>query len=332
MNSGTTDIDSLLQKAQSGHQAEPSTTESFTSSENSNVEVKDVENEVVQNKSDESINTKNNDISIKGKTLNGAKELFLKAYKARPKTTILGIGFSILMVFIAVTDEPKASKVNGKNEPAETTATTDNLIVTEAEFGQFIEPEISLEDAFTGINSQDNKATLSDQETSSDSIGSDGLTAELKGLVEMTKPDDKTDEVQDILIKDLESKLLDVQSLAQINIERFNEYSKFSTSEIEKLRQSVRNLNNEITNIKDDVNSKKYDLGYEKDRPQITLKATVPEPDQCSKCVSHASFMHNEIKYQVGNNSSWHGFKIEILGNRMSLIKNDYVYDYWVGQ
>jgi hypothetical protein len=106
----------------------------------------------------------------------------------------------------------------------------------------------------------------------------------------------------------------------------------YSSTEIERLISEVKSLTSELSNVKKEVSQKKFDLGYEKDRPDIELFATVPAPDDCSDCIAHASFKFDNVDYQAGNDSMWHSFKVQIAGNRMSLVSNDYVYDYWVGQ
>ena len=140
------------------------------------------------------------------------------------------------------------------------------------------------------------------------------------------------DDLNDILDDASNEKISDLQLEVDTVSTRVSTIEEYSSTEIERLISEVKTLTTELTNVKNEVQKKKFDLGYEKDRPDIKLYATAPAPDDCSDCIAHASFKFDNIDYQAGNDSVWHSFKVQIAGNRMSLISNDYVYDYWVGE
>lgn len=139
---------------------------------------------------------------------------------------------------------------------------------------------------------------------------------------------DFTGEINSENIEKIAALELEVNSIKN-NLESITEYA---TSEIQRLLKNESESIAKIDNLQKQVRKKKYDLGYEKDRPQLNLNATVPAPEECNSCVSHASFVYEDIQYQAGNGGVWHGFNIEVSGNRMTLKKNEYVYDYWVSQ
>ena len=224
---------------------------------------------------------------------------------------------------MTVFTDGESSKLNKTDSLNEQVLNDEGMIVNEDSFDDFAEPEVSFEEAFEIANEE------IDKQAANQEIGvSDDLT-DLVDLVDPPMPDtaivDKLKEETDEKISIIEIQSMDNQKSIESHIE-------YSVSEFEQMRNTIKVLKNTLNNLSADVAAKKYDLGYEKDRPQIKLVATVPVLDNCKECVAHAGFYHDGIKYQKGNGSKWHDFVVEISGNRMTLIKNDYVYDYWVGQ
>lgn len=257
---------------------------------------------------------------------------FINKYrKEKPKYFYLAMAI-LLIVFIDAISGDDTSK-------NDTTNTAKTIVIAEAQEDQVFESsELSLPGnpittTTENINSSDGLDKVSADTNNINSDSEDGSTLlnseEIDGILNglsTSKNEDLTDAIQSETTEKISSLELEI-SVLRDEITNLNNYSNKEINELLKLNKQQAQ---EITSIKEEISQKRYDLGFEKDRPQIILLSTVPSPENCSYCVTHASFKYQDIIYQKGNGDKWNDFNVTISGNRMTLTKNDYVYDYWV--
>jgi len=157
-----------------------------------------------------------------------------------------------------------------------------------------------------------------------DAVESEELSKLLVGItetIELPKIDFQDDNVQ-------MGSVVSDQDISDINTKITSHESQID--ELSRLFREFRaNSITKISMLENEVSKKRYDLSFEKDRPEISNLIISRALGKCESCVQHASFKYNDTVIQKANGQTWMSFKISIIGDRLTLVKGDVVYDYW---
>ena len=260
--------------------------------------------------------------------LNKAKALYIAEYKkSKMKAVVLPL-VGMFALNVIITNSNKRN--NAELEPQVETPIASELAPVQ-DTDSIVET-IELE-GFAAIEIPEiEPITPEQQEPETLSLEVASSLNELAGIASGTENNDEIDNVNSILLEENNEKINSLEIQVDTFTQQQQAFENFASSELQALLEANKKLQAQIASMTDEISSKSYDLGYEKDRPKISLKATLPAPEDCAECMAHASFYHDNVKYQAANGKTWHSFQVEVSGNRMSLSKNGYVYDYWVGQ
>jgi len=188
------------------------------------------------------------------------------------------------------------------------------------------------------VTNDENKNEVSEEESSSIKLDLDEL-----GSISDTSYDNEANEIisglselEDISISspnELETGVSLGSVVTEEDLNSIRDQLSIQVFELQKIKDlyidEISALKPEIAMLKSLVEKKKYDLSWEKDRPEISSLIISRPLTNCETCIAHASWIYDGVRVQKGHKSKWMGFQVTLVGDKLNLAKNEASYDYW---
>ena len=229
--------------------------------------------------------------------------------------------------------QPSSSKEQesvaiGESNSVKDEISNDNSLILHDSDSALVEDEVKPQIQLSISSEQSNNIDSINEELISElAAGENGSADELiDGLSEL-------EDISSAIPNELESGVSLGSVVTEDDLSALRELLNQQAIELKELKnlyaEEISSLKPQISMLKSQVEMKKYDLSWEKDRPEIS-KLIISRPlTECETCIAHASWEYNGVRVQKGNKSTWMGFAVTLTGDKLNLTKNEASYDYW---